>query len=134
MITFVHSNKKNFGVKSQQPVITLNFYCLDFFCACLSLLLSCTQTHTSKGRWEASLLAPPPVSRTCTANDVKGSFVIKSVLVNFIVLRSSGQSLTIRTDWIFNHFYPPSFFLSFSHYHCIFITIDTIDSHEPIRN
>lgn len=65
--------------------------------ACLSLLLSHTQTHTSEGRWEASLFALPPVWRTCAVSDVKGSIVIESVLAIFIVLDGSGQSLTIQT-------------------------------------
>lgn len=102
-------------------------------CACLSLLLSRTQTHTSEGRWEASLFAPPPVLRTCAVSDVKGSIVIKSGLAIFIILHSSGQSLTIQTTgYSITSLLPLLFFLSL--FLCIFVTKDTIDSHGQFRN
>lgn len=94
---YVYTFKFHFLVESRHHVITLTFHCSFSLCACLPLLLSDTQTHTSEGRWEASLFAPPPVSRTCAVSDVKGSIVIKSGPAIFIVLHGSGQSLTIQT-------------------------------------
>lgn len=120
-------------MKPQQYVITLTLHCSLSLCACLSLLLSRTQTHTSEGRWEASLLAPPPVSRTCAVSDVRGSIVIKSGLAIFIILHSSGQSLTIQmTEYSITSLLPLLFLLPL--FLCIFVTTDTIDSHGQFRN
>lgn len=66
--------------------------------------------------------------------------VMSSLLLSLKVAQQSLLSCRFRpiidhsNGQTFNHFFPPSIILSFFSNLCIFITIDTIDSHGQFRN